>query len=166
MHAQVFTGDMSKLYHLDAWVYVYPRDGIWSRQPFDEIRMACSYIPSLREMSPIGSHYGFRFDQTNGVRSFQKTIPNASTFDLGADIRIVDFKFQFRGTDRYVNCIQLLAKYGASREQMVDLARVFQDAGHIILGAHGVFCQFETITLKKAESEGLELHHRKRLRVR
>lgn len=146
-------------YHLNAWVYVYPRDGEWSQKQFDEIIYSCSKVPSLASATPFAKRHGFRFKQTDAVRRFQRKIPAAAGMSLGGDIRINDFKFHFKGTDKYVKCLQLLAKYGPSRTQLLDLTKVFEENGHIVLGAHGIYYRLSTNNLKTAEEAGMDIRH-------
>lgn len=146
------------LYHRNAWVYIYPKHEKWTQEQFDEIFKACRSNPCVKSAQPFASMYGFRFQQTNAVRLFQKKIPAAAGYDLGGDVRIEDYKFYFKGSKKYVKCVRLLAKYGASRDQLTSLTKIFQEFGHTILGCHGIHYPLTTMNLDKAESGGLRVH--------
>lgn len=153
----LFLGMCSLLFHLNAWVYVFPRDGEWSQEQYDQVLKGCKRVTSLRSATRFSSHHGFRFALNSRVREFQQKIPAAKNHDLGPDVRIHQFEFNFKNSSQGVRCIQLIAKYGVSLTQMVDITRVFQENGHCVLGIRGFHYPSPTLTIDRARHLGLPL---------
>lgn len=128
---------MTTFFHLDAAVYVYPRDHEWSKAQLDEVVAAAQCVPSLSGAVADGNwQRGLNFPANDEHRAWTaKEFPQNNVVGLGGDVRTNHYRYYFRTL--HVDCVEFLPKWGVSLQQLVDLTRVITNLGHTVLAVHG-----------------------------
>ena len=133
--------------HCGLWAYVYPVGGTWTQENIDAVIARSSAYPSLRG---IRQDRGFSFPSSDAAKQWQRTVFKRD-YDY-VDIRtagpdafvgtdpgcIGSLPFYFRGGNRALqNVLQLWTKFGATMRQIIDLIKVLQEEGHVLVATKG-----------------------------
>lgn len=147
---------MAKHLHCNFATYIYPENGVWTQENFDQIIAAAQEYPPLRGIQK--NELGFTFPLTEEVEKYQ--IARFKRSQHGYDIRtngprhfagmdhdLCSDELLLRGGHKCIkNVIQLLPKYGATFCQLMTLVHVFQVLGHKLIATRGYD---KTMTVKR-----------------